>query len=483
MILGINSLNHDASIALINNNDILFAAHAERYSRIKNDKKLNKDIVSEALTYGTPEKIVWFEKPWAKGLRKLYSGERPWLENPKQELKRLGLGNIPLETVWHHEAHAAAGYFTSPFEEAAILVIDAIGEWDTLSIWHGKGSKLTKKFSIKYPDSIGLFYTAFTDWAGLKPNEEEYIFMGMAAYGKPLLYEDIKKEFFCEWKPPYFQLTKNLHRGIKDWQMPKGVTAYDVAASVQKIAQEFILETVTYIKETVDSNNLVYMGGVALNCVANTLIADSKLFKDIWIMPNPGDSGSAIGSVAAYTNQQLHWTSPFLGTNIGIEYDPRQAVKELLKNGIAGLATGRAEFGPRAFGNRSLIADPRTFVNKEKVNTIKQRQQFRPFAPAILEEHAHDYFNMSVKNSPYMQYTFLCKKPTEIPAVVHFDNTSRVQTVAKGTGHFRELLEVWYKETGCPVLLNTSLNIKGEPLVNTIDDAIRWSSKYNVKLF
>jgi carbamoyltransferase len=219
------------------------------------------------------------------------------------------------------------------------------------------------------------------------------------------------------------------------------------------------------------------MGGCALNCSANPIAY--KYFENIWIMPAPGDSGSAIGAVVAHQKQHIDWPGVYLGYDMGYKIDNAAIVDHLLENKLCGLARGRAEFGPRALGNRSLLADPRSDVIKTRVNDIKKRQQFRPFAPAILEEHASEYFDLKYP-SRFMQYAVKCLKPDELPAVIHHDNTSRVQTVPNDGSGFRQLLEAWYDATGCPVLLNTSLNIKGQPIANDRRDADLFNKFYNV---
>ena len=487
MILGITAQNHDASLALVDGNKIVWAAHAERYSRIKNDKHLNHSIIDEMYEYGFPTEAVWFEKPLLKSIRRLYSGESPIFVSPAKHLEELGLGHLPFHTVGHHESHAAAGYYTSKFDNAAIMVVDAIGEWDTVSIWEGSGTKLTKRYSKQYPNSIGLFYSAITQWCDLKPNEEEYILMGMAAYGKPIYKEEMLQTFFSKWNLPDFKLKHNLHRGCRWWEpQDKNANKYDIAASAQAIVEEYLVALAAYARTLVNSQNLVFQGGVALNCVANTLIANSNAFKHMWVMPNPGDAGSAIGAVAAYTRTHLNWETPYLGTNIPGELDIEAVINALLAGEVVGIANGRAEFGPRALGNRSLLCDPRGPDAKDRMNTIKKRQKFRPFAPAILAEHADTYFEMPaiVQDSPYMSYVVRCRVPDLIPGVVHKDGTSRVQTVTENDNPvFRRLLEAWYAATGCPILINTSLNIKGEPLVNTWEDAMRFKNKHQVQIF
>jgi carbamoyltransferase len=258
----------------------------------------------------------------------------------------------------------------------------------------------------------------------------------------------------------------------------------DIAASVQKIAEEFMCDISRWAQKATGSNNLVLMGGCALNCVANEKIARMGLFKDIWIMPNPGDAGSSLGAILAYTCRQANWKHPYLGTNITRPFDMNGAVDALVAGEIIGVATGRAEFGPRALGNRSLLADPRGLTIKDRVNDIKKRQRFRPFAPIVLEQYAHEYFDLPVATSPYMQFTAPCKFPDEFPAICHVDGSSRVQTLNEEQNPVMfELLTKFFEKTGCPILLNTSLNIKGMPLVDSWDDALAFQNKYNVKIF
>ena len=485
MFLGITSNNHDASLALIDGDIIVWAAHSERYSRNKNDNTLNRAIVNEMLEYGTPTELVWFENILLKNTRQLYASQTVTFSSHRDELRQFGLDKIPINFVNHHRSHAAGGYYTSGFDDAVILVIDAVGEWDTVSIWQAHGNKLTKSWSKFYPDSIGLFYSAMTAYIGLKPNEEEYILMGMAAYGKPIYRDEILETFFYDFCPPNFKLKVNMHKGCK-WWTPSNAkfNKYDLAASVQLIVEEYMLATVKWMKSTYNSNNLVLMGGIALNCVANSIIAQSGIFGNIWIMPNPGDAGSAIGAVAAYTGTHIVWDTPFLGTDISRELDIESIVTELLHGNIVAIANGRAEFGPRALGNRSLLCDPRGKNAKALMNSVKNREQFRPFAPAILEEYAHDYFDIPVKKSHYMQFVSKCLQPDILPGICHVDNSSRVQTVPSFTNSkFRQLLIAWYNASGCPLLMNTSMNVKGEPLVNTWEDACRFNASTGVKIF
>jgi carbamoyltransferase len=487
-IWGICALNHDASITVMRGNEILFAGHAERYSRIKNDPFLNKELIAAAKRFGEPSELVWFEKPYVKKLRQAYAGQ--WGEvnsvTPLSYLKSADLSGFPIKYVSHHESHAAAGYFTSSFTDAAIVVVDAIGEWDTISVWHATGNDMKKIHSTRYPNSLGMLYSAVTQRIGLKPNEEEYILMGMAAYGTPVYYEDLKNDFVERYDAPNFKLKENIHRGMLWWR--EDITTeqdyMNLAASIQKITEEFMCDITRWASENIPSKNLVLMGGCALNCVANEKLARQNLFEDIWIMPNPGDAGSSLGCILAYTKQRATWVGPFLGTKIKRVFDVQSTVNALVKGDIIGMATGRSEYGPRALGNRSLLADPRGTTIKDRVNDIKKRQRFRPFAPMILEHLAHEYFDMPVKTSPYMQYTAKCLHPELYPAICHVDGSSRVQTINYDQNRIMfTVLEEFYKRTGCPMLLNTSLNIKGEPLVDTWADAIKFQNKYRVQMF
>jgi carbamoyltransferase len=484
ILWGISALNHDASITVMQDDEILFAAHSERYSRIKNDSELNPEIINAALEFGVPDEIIWHEHPILKKSRQLLSGQYDEVKSelPSTHLIKLGLW-APNKYMGHHQSHAAAGYFTSGFDDAVIIVADGIGEWDTLSLWKGTGNQLKKISSVKYPDSLGLFYSAITQRVGLKPNEEEYILMGMAAYGDPTkLVGRMKHDLIFDMTAPKFKLKENMHRGIKHWMADEEVDLNDIAAAAQAIVEEYMINLAKYTSKY--SKNLVLMGGVALNCVANTKIVEQHIVDDVWIMPNPGDAGSSLGAVLAYTKRQAKWRTPYLGTNIDREFDADGAINTLLENGMIAVANGRAEFGPRAFGNRSLIADPRGDKIKDMVNDIKKRQRFRPFAPIILEHLAEHYFDMPVPTSPYMQMTVQCKFPDKFPAICHVDGSSRVQTINREQNPvLYDFLTKFYEKTGCPILLNTSLNIKGEPLVDTWEDAIRFSEKYNVKLF
>ncbi len=470
IILGINETSHDASVSLIKDGEVLFAGHAERYSKQKNDWYNNRDIIIDALNYGTPNAIAYYEKPLLKKSRiLLHGGASDW--KPKFPM------DLPVHYFKHHYSHAAAGYYTSKFDDAVIVVIDAIGEYNTSTVWVGEGEKIKLKYKQNYPVSFGLFYSAFTKLIGLMPNQEEYIMMGMAGYGDWTRYYKEVDEYF----PKYYKQKYNFHKGITDWGMPiLEQDRFDIAAAVQVVYEQRLIEFMRMAKIITKKKNLVFMGGCALNCSANTKLWN--IYEDIWIMPNPGDAGSSLGAAAALYGKHINWKTPYLGYDLGGKYPVNDIIKSLKENKIAAVAVGRAEYGPRALGNRSILADPRDPDIKDKVNLIKQRELFRPFAPIVLEEFAHEWFDMSF-SSPYMQYAVKCLRPNDIPSVVHIDGTSRVQTVNKDQHpDLHMLLRKWYWDTGCPVLLNTSLNIKGQPLLNDKNDIAKWEEQYNTKI-
>ena len=495
-ILGISAGFHDAAVSVIQDGNILFAGHAERYSKIKNDAHLNDELIADALSYGSPDLVAYYERPWVKKLQQLYSGQynevkdfsdftlgqylRKHLSVPIHQEQLL---RCPRRYMSHHLSHAAAGFQTSTYTRATVVVIDAIGELDTISIYGAEyvngQAKYTRLWGQKYPHSIGLFYSAMTDQVGLKPNEEEYIMMGMAAYGSKhpaatMKYQLIEHEHDIVFK-------ENLHAGLGQSYTDQ-FDPVDIAAGAQSLLENLVYNVMTRARDFGWSNNLVYMGGVALNCLANRNLGE--YFDNIWIMPNPGDAGSSLGAAALAYGGCLNWTNAYLGTNIAGKYPVDALVDELLDSKIVGVASGRAEFGPRALGHRSLLADPRGPEIKSTVNAIKRRQEFRPFAPMILAEFAEHYFDMPVgwSSTNYMQVVGRCKNPELFPAIVHHDGTSRIQTVPQDGSGARQLLQKWYVKTGCPMLLNTSLNIRGEPMVNDRADADRFELLYEIKV-
>jgi carbamoyltransferase len=505
--IGVSCGFHDAGVSVVNSEgEILFAGHSERYSKQKHDKDLCPEIIDEALSHVERNETLsvhYYERPWIKAWRQFKAGQElgPFrfksifgsdiykkLHDRVTETWRSaymdGWAPTIINTHPHHKCHAAASFQTSPYDEATVVVIDAIGESDCATIWKAhynkKGlAKYKKLWTLKYPNSIGLYYSAMTARLGLRPLDEEYILMGMAAYGEPKYVKDLEDKFGAHTDSLLFK--ENTHIGIDD-SFLEGADEFDIAASAQAYVEQLIKIVMSKARTLNDSDNLVYGGGVALNCSANRFLGD--YFKNIWIMPNPGDAGNSLGAAALGYGKKLNWKNAFLGTDIVSAYPIWSVVRALLDDKIVGVASGRAEFGPRALGTRSLLADPRGPDIKEKVNKIKKRQQFRPFAPMILEELVDQYFDMpkNWKNSPYMQVTAKCRFPDKFPAIVHEDGTSRVQTIPKdGTG-IRRLVEAWYEETDCPILLNTSLNVRGEPMVNDRADADRFEKLYKTRV-
>jgi carbamoyltransferase len=438
-ILGISEGSHDAAWCLINNNYIIEAHHAERHSRKKNDKWINKHLLPQGWF-----NVVGHEDKVRVNERRLFAGQKYQDENV-----------IVDQFYNHYETHAWAGWATAPFDDCDILCIDAIGEFESAAAYSVRNKVFTKTWEMAYPQSLGLIYSAVTHGLGYKPMEEEYIVMGLAAYGEPTI--DFE-----------YLMDENCHKGIK---LPNG-RPEDIAASVQALYEKHLL---ILIDKYCKHKNLILMGGCALNCVANSKIQN----KNIWIMPNPGDAGSSLGAAARQLNNKLKWRDPYLGTDIQRPINPNEVARYLIEHGVAGVANGRAEFGPRALGNRSLLADPRLDI-RDTVNEIKRRQKFRPFAPAILEEYANEYFEGPMNE--YMQ--FVAKAKHDYKSVTHVDGTARVQIVKPNCQSvIRPILEEWYELTGCPMLLNTSLNIKGQPMVDTWENAEEFENKYKVKVF
>jgi len=495
-ILGVSCGFHDAGLTVLGRDgEIKFASHSERFSKKKNDPNLCNSIISYAKSYGDIDTVAYYENHWLKKLRQFKAGQTVDRNLTLKSTLSQQFSAFPgflkrrLTSFGHHKCHAAAGFQTSPYSDATVVVIDAIGELDTISIWDATYNtygiaRYNLLWRQKYPHSIGLFYSAMTKSVGLRPMDEEYILMGMAAYGDKTsaLYEEyISTEMVSSIHPPKFK--ENLHIGAPAMMDAENeIDGYNIANATQHVAEEMIYGIMSKARMLGKSNNLVYGGGVALNCLANRKLG--IYFDNVWIMPNPGDAGSSLGAAALEYGKKINWKNAFLGYDIPGEYPVKEILDELQTNKIVGVANGRAEFGPRALGNRSLLADPRGDDIKDKVNDIKRRQHFRPFAPVILQEHAERYFDMpkGFEKSPYMQAVAHCKNPEKFPAIIHHDGTSRVQTVPDNGSGIRRLLEGWLSLTHCPMLLNTSLNIRGEPIVNDLNDAKRFEEKYGVKV-
>ena len=443
--------SHDGALAVFCHDELVFASDAERFSRKKNDSTIPDNLIKFVEdTWGVPDEVYFYEDLSLKDERRKFAGQRPL---PDFHFK------YPLIHSNHHLSHARYGYWTSPFIDCTVLVVDAIGEWDTLTQWKVKDGEFKQVHNWKYPKSVGLFYSAMTQAAGWKPNEEEYILMGAAAVN------GIPEKHNYEYIKDLWDRNTNFHIGC-DLSIDK----FEIAAATQMIYEDIFRDIISGI----DDNNLVFVGGCALNVSANRLLKKYN----VHIPCNPGDGGSAIGCVV---NAKIKST-PYLGHDIWTgEYPISQIVKELKEKGIVGVANGKAEFGPRALGNRSLLADPSILDMKDRVNKVKGREEFRPFAPMILKEDVDEYFWDGIP-SPFMNTVRVAKPDTvnKYPSIVHLDGTSRLQEVTEEP--HRTLLQEWKKATGCPMLLNTSLNVKGQPIVNTKIEAKEFQERTGVKV-
>ena len=524
--VGFSSQFHDAGLSIIEEDgSVSFAAHAERYSKVKYDPRLAYELME---LIKDDDVVTFYEDI---GIRsKLHDIRKEIfpnnLRNMSQGVTRAGnYGYMPEEVEgtydvshMHHESHVAQALYTCPWktnDDIVMVSIDGAGEEQTSVIYDANFNVID---DVHDPQSIGKIYGHVTRTLGYRPLEHEYIVMGLSSYAEP---DKGLFQFFTEYYESYSQYTReeflrlkytldkkvvekrkspfnqggNItnvyyryptmiadleHTFIKKlWKLSWEYDAKVIAASVQKFTENKILEIMQTARK--HGSKLVYSGGVAQNIIANSKIRD--MFDDVHIAIAPSDCGSSLGCAAKTWaeetgGQRLKW-SPYLGYDIKNKINPKEVVDYLMKNKVCGVANGRAEFGPRALGNRSLLGDVRYDI-KDTVNKIKKRELFRPFAPAILEEYADEYFD-GHKNE-YMQYT--CKAKHDYNSVIHIDGTSRCQVVKKDCQSIlRQILEEYYERTGVPMLLNTSLNIKGQPMLNDEQDVKEWQSKYNVRIF
>jgi len=574
VILGISAFYHDSAAVLLIDGEIVAAAQEERFTRIKFDSSFPEHAIAYVLQEGGIEGqdityVAFYEKPFIKferlletyhafaprGLQSFVKAMPVWLKeklyiknNIRKYLQKYNI-HAPVLFPEHHLSHAASAFYPSPYQEAAILTIDGVGEWATTTIGKGCDKNITIIKELQFPHSLGLFYSAFTYYCGFKVNGGEYKLMGLAPFGTyskqvQTLVKLIKKNLIhiCEdgsflLNMDYFDYATGLKMtNNSKWEKLFGVLPrkpeseisdiyIDLAYAVQYVTEEIILKLVSNVRAVTKQDNLVLAGGVALNCVANSKILKSNLFKHVWIQPAAGDSGGALGAAFAvwhiYLGKDKVYTGSdkmkysYLGPSFSdnhIQYLVRKwkASSELLtedtlydkvaslidEGAIVGWFQGRMEFGPRALGNRSILADPRNKSMQKRLNlNIKYRESFRPFAPSVIEEDVNEYFEFE-GSSPYMLMTadiqseYRIKLPKDysvlpymqklyversfLQAVTHVDFSSRLQTVSKESNYkYFKLLEAFKQKTGCSVLVNTSFNVRGEPIVCTPSDAYR----------
>ncbi len=532
-IVGISALYHDSACALLQDGSLTAAVQEERLSRLKHDpsfpRRAFQYCVDQAgLTCADLDAVAYYEHPVRKLHRQvsLFSRQltrsdlvRYWLSarQPAADIRaQLGYDGEVI-FVEHHEAHAASGFYFSPFDEAAILTVDGVGEWATSSYGHGHGSTLRLKGGVKFPHSLGLFYSTITSYLGFKVNDGEYKVMGLAPYGKPRYLRQMSELIRAvpgggfALNLDYFDFTRSDRMyseafvdliGIPPRQRGEPVTSdhQDLARSAQLALEEIMLSEVRHLHDLVPVDNLCMAGGVALNCVANGRIRREGPFARIFVQPASGDAGGALGA-AALAHVRIGGIEPIAALEhayLGPEYSSAEVVaawrgivgtprdysrddgalfadvaERIASGQVIGWCDGRMEFGPRALGARSILADPRDPGMRDRLNVVvKKREEFRPFAPAVLEQEAGAHFALD-RPSPFMLDTAQTISAIALPAVTHVDGSARVQTVDDRTApRFARLLQAFKARTGCPVLLNTSFNLADEPIVCSPVDAL-----------
>ncbi len=570
-ILGISAFYHDSAAALLVDGEIAAAAQEERFTRVKHDSGFPHHAVAYCLAeagIGAADlaHVGFYDKPFLKferlletyvataplGIRSFFKSMPVWLQQklhlPREMRRALG-GEYRKRFVFteHHESHGASAFFPSPFEEAAILTLDGVGEWATASFGSWKGNRIALTHELHFPHSLGLLYSAFTYYCGFRVNSGEYKLMGLAPFGEPCFVElirsnllDLKEDGSFRMDMSYFNYTAGLTMTSKKFEKLFGKPRreaeseidefyMDVAASVQAVTEEIMLRCARHVCEVTGQKNLCLAGGVALNCVGNGRILREGPFEDVWIQPAAGDAGGALG-VATFIWHQLldqpreagrsdrqrgsllgpgfdHAACEQAVSRAGARYRQiaseedrcRWIARQIADGKVVGLMQGRMEFGPRALGCRSILGDPRSEKMQRLINQkIKFRESFRPFAPSVLREEASEWFEFeSGQDSPYMllvtQVRAAKRMPrpdgagpearglerlhatrSEIPAVTHVDGSARVQTIDPARhGIYHRLVSEFAKLTGCPLVVNTSFNVRGEPIVCTPEDAYR----------
>ncbi len=538
-VLGISCFYHDSAAALLKDGVVIAAGQEERFSRKKHDSGFPHLAIQYVLHEAgiTPERldaVGFYDKPLLKFERMLstYVATFPrsfgsfrkamplWLHEklwvPAIIRKELKPYSGPILFAEHHMSHAASCFLPSPFEEAAILTVDGVGEWATASFGVGRGSDITLFKEIRFPHSLGLLYSAFTYYLGFKVNSAEYKVMGLAPYGKPVHFDRIMKEMVQLNQDGSFKLDMKYFSYDYGLRMTNGAfddffggpprkpeawmnaREFDIAASVQKVCEEIVLRMARHLHQETGLTKLCMAGGVALNCVANGRVIRETPMKQLWVQPAAGDAGGAVG-VAHYIYNTLHkrpraaaWTHAYLGPQFSDAEIARfldeaeakyrtladaelvkQTARLLSENNVVGWFQGRMEFGPRALGARSILADPRDPKMRDTLNMkIKFREGFRPFAPSVLMDKASEWFEIDC-DSPYMLLVAQVREGRRtIPSVTHVDNSARLQTVTRAEAPlYYDLIREFERITGVPILINTSFNVRGEPIVCTPRDA------------
>ena len=571
-IVGVSAYYHDSAACLVRDGKIAAAAQEERFTRIKHDhefplRAIEYCLSSQGLGIEDIDYVAFYEKPFLKferiletylsfaprGINSFLKAIPLWIKK-KLWLKELMKDELGHEGTFifpeHHESHAASAFFPSPFDEAAFLTIDGVGEWTTTSFGVGKGNKVNMLADIKFPHSLGLLYSAFTYYTGFKVNSAEYKVMGLAPYGEPKYKDiimdkliDVKEDGSFRMDMEYFDYCAGLTMtndkfsdlfGAPPREPESEITQreMDLARSVQEVTEEVLLRIARHVRKETGMKNLCLAGGVALNCVANGKLLREGIFDDIWIQPASGDAGGALGAALFVQYQYLDevrvsnspdmqfgsYLGPeFSGDEIGVFLDSVSApfermdedelvdkVADLInEENVIGWFQGAMEFGPRALGARSIIGDARSSKMQETMNLkIKFRESFRPFAPSVLAEKASDYFDID-RASPYMLLVADVKKKylrevegddlnqqgfsklnvvrSDIPAITHVDNSARLQTAHEGTNpRYHKLIKRFDEKFDCPVIINTSFNVRGEPIVCTPEDAYRCFMRTNM---
>ncbi len=538
-VLGISCFYHDSAAALLKDGVLVAAGQEERFSRKRHDsgfpEKAIQYVLHEAgITADRLDAVGFYDKPLLKFERMLstYIATFPrsfgsfrkaiplWLHEklwvPSIIRKQLKPYSGPILFAEHHMSHAASCFLPSPFEEAAILTVDGVGEWATSSFGVGRGSDIQLFKEIRFPHSVGLLYSAFTYYLGFKVNSAEYKVMGLAPYGKPTHFERIMRDMVHLNEDGSFKLNMKYFSYDYGLRMTNGAfdeffggpprkpeswmteREFDIAASVQKVCEEIVLKMARHLHEETGLDKLCMAGGVALNCVANGRVIRETPMKQLWVQPAAGDAGGAVG-VAHYIYNTLHkrprasaWTHAYLGPEFkdaeitryldsaGAKYEtlsdaelPARTAKLLSEGNVIGWFQGRMEFGPRALGGRSILADPRDPKMRDTLNMkIKFREGFRPFAPSVLLDKASEWFEIDC-DSPYMLLVAQVREGKRtIPSVTHVDNSARLQTVTREEAPlYYETIREFERITGVPIVINTSFNVRGEPIVCTPRDA------------